>query len=147
MAGFAGTLSVTVPVTDESLAEVAVIVTVKAVATGDGAVYVTELELWFDSAPQAEPLQPLPVSVHVKPSVPLCSTVAVRVIESPGSIVLEAGVLMVTVGLLLPPQPVSPVSTATRRRDKVRQEDRVRRFTAGLRRRAKTDGFEYSAKL
>jgi hypothetical protein len=91
------------------LAEAAAVrVTVNAVATVAGAVYVTPVVAAFDRVPQALTLQP--VRVQVTPAVgepPV--TVAVKLAESPGSIVSLAGPVIVTaVGLLLPPpQPVS----------------------------------------
>ena len=62
--------------------------------------------------PQAAPVQPVPVRVQVTPlSVLSLSTVTDRVTASPGSIFVEAGVLIETVtGLLEPPHPVKPTT-------------------------------------
>lgn len=84
------------------------IVTVNAVVTIDGAVYVTVVVDIPDSAPHAVPVHP--VSVHVTPALfesPV--TVAVNVAESPGSTFALAGPWIVTaVGPELPPHPTTP---------------------------------------
>jgi hypothetical protein len=92
IAGFTGTLSDAVADRLVSVTEVAVTVTVNAVPTVAGAVYITPVVVELDSAPQAEPVHPVPLTVHVTPAfVESFWTAAVKLAESPGSTLLLAG--------------------------------------------------------
>jgi len=112
----------------------AVSVTVKAVVTVAGAVYVTPAVVEFDSVPQL--LTGQLVRLHRTPAFngpPV--TVAVKFAESPGSIVSLPGPVIVTpVGLLLPPpQPLRVDAIARRQRGKARRQIAARalRFMKG----------------
>jgi hypothetical protein len=117
MAGLTGTLIMTVCVMLAFANAAAVSVTVKAVVTVAGAVYVTLAVVEFDSVPQL--LTGQLVRLHRTPAFngpPV--TVAVKFAESPGSIVSLPGPVIVTpVGLLLPPpQPLRAGIISPRRR-------------------------------
>ena len=109
IAGLIGTFSVTVPVMLDLAEAAAVRVTVNAVVTVVGAVYVTPAVVEFESVPQVVTEQLVRLQSTPAFNGPPV-TVAVKLAESPGSIVSLAGPLIVTaVGLLLPPlQKVAP---------------------------------------
>jgi hypothetical protein len=111
---FTGTFTVTVPTTPVVATDVAVIVTVNAVPTVVGAVYVTAVVDDPDNAPHAAPVHPVPVSVHVTPA-PFLSfaTVAVNVAVFPGSTLLLAGPWIVIVVGPAPPHPARPAANET----------------------------------
>jgi hypothetical protein len=74
---------------------------VNAVEPLAGAVYVTALVVEFESAPQAAPVHPVPLSVHVTPALFESSvTVAVKLAELPGSTFPLVGPwMLIAVGL------------------------------------------------
>lgn len=134
IAGFTGTFSTAVAVTLESAMELAVMVTLNAVATLTGAVYVTAVFVEIESTPQDAPVHAFPLRVHVKPEFFVSfTTVAARLEESPGSTLAFAGPwIVMPVGLLVldePPQPTKPASrtahppsSATQKRDALDRE-------------------------
>ncbi len=97
-------------------------VTVNELVTVAGAVYTTEVVVLLESAPQAVPVQPLPLRDQVTPALFVSlATLAVSVTASPASIEVFAGVTMLTVGVLdsefeledLPKHPARPARRKT----------------------------------
>ncbi len=124
IAGLTGTVRFIVPLALLFATEVAVTVTVSGPLTVAGAVYVAAVVVVFDSAPHADPVQPLPDKAHVTPAALVSLvTVADNLTESPGSMFAAEGCAILTVGVkpppvvplfsAFPPHPVSPVNPAT----------------------------------
>ena len=111
---FTGTFTVTVPTTPVVATDDAVIVTVNAVPTVAGAVYVTDVVDDPDNTPHPAPVHPVPVSVHVTPALfESFATVAVNVTAFPGSTLLLAGPWIVIVFGPDPPHPARPAANET----------------------------------
>jgi hypothetical protein len=119
MLGLTGMLSVMVVVRAGSVTEVTVMVSVSGVVTGVGAVYVTPVVVELVSVPHVGPLQPEGFRIQYTPAFFVSpTTVAVKLTESPGSIVtLVPPPIVIAVGrTVVPPQPDSVDRPSSRRR-------------------------------
>ena len=154
IAGLTGTVSFIVPAAVLFATEVAVTVTVSAPLTVAGAVYVAAVVVLFDSVPQADPVQLVPAKVHVTPSALVSLvTVADKLTESPGSMLVADGRAIETWGvdplpppLPLPPlpcgelpQPVNPPKTASVKTPELRTNRRGDTRITGLSKCSETE--------
>jgi hypothetical protein len=112
-----------------SVAEVALTVTVKFAETEAGALYVTDVGVELVRVPQAEPVQPVPETLHVTPLLlESLATVAVNCCVAPACTEAVAGATRRVIAGAAAPPPPQPAMTITNVSPKSERAKHVERF-------------------